>query len=170
VTRDQRESGLDAGSATPSFAAHGSSAGTIVGIQRDAVRALLAQPAHSRLAGEAYAFDARTRLRRVRDIDHVIHLPPERGDSAERFRVEDLHEHRAAPAFGRVRAAEAGESRSQRFDEERQPEALVAGVEPAQRQQRAAGIRWKALPDRRSRCPGCRSAMRQGSFFPALFC
>ncbi len=60
--------------------------------------------------------------------------------SAERRRIEHLDEHRAAPAFRRIGTAVAGQARGQRFDEQREAEALVAGVEAAQREERPFGL------------------------------
>jgi hypothetical protein len=60
----------------------------------------------------------------VRGVDHVIHLPLEVRESAERRRIEHLDEHRAAPAFRRLGAAVARKARGQRSMSSARPNPL----------------------------------------------
>src|SRR2546423_4322520 len=107
------------------------------------MRSLLATTLQPAFAGKADAIDAGTWLAVTGGVCNDIHLPLERGQSAEGFRIEHLHEDRPSPARCRVRPSVPGEARGERFDEDRQRETLVPRVETAEGQQRSLGFNGK---------------------------
>jgi hypothetical protein len=66
------------------------------------------------LARQPHGLCAGLNRRAARSRYQKIHLPLERRESAERFRVENLHEHGAAPARRRVGATVPGETAGHR--------------------------------------------------------
>src|ERR1700687_3410811 len=77
-------------------------------IQRHAVSGLLAITLQSTFAGKAHAIDAGPRFAVVSRVGKSVHLPLECSESAERFRIEHLHENRCAPSRRRVGSTVAG--------------------------------------------------------------
>ena len=70
----------------------------------------------------------------------MVHLFQEGLAAGEGFRVQNLQEDIAAPALLSVLAAEAGQALGQRLDHQREAEALVAVLKPAQQQQAASRL------------------------------
>ena len=91
-------------------------------------RAFARQPHGGRAAGDR---------RGMTDVGKAAGLAHERITSGERARIDQLEKHRRAPAFRLVDAAEAGETGSQGFDEQRERVAFVTEVRPAERKYRA---------------------------------
>ncbi len=106
-------------------------------VERDAVRALLAMKCKRALARQAHARSAGARRRVVAGLDQPVHLRLERIGAAERRGIEHLHEHRRTPAFLWIGAAAPREPAVSASTSNAQPEPLVTGFEPAERQQRA---------------------------------
>ena len=69
-----------------------------------------------------------------------IHLFQKGRAPGEGVRIENLQEDIAAPALLRVLAAESRQALGERFDHQREAEAFVAVLEPAQQQQAAARV------------------------------
>ena len=81
--------------------------------------------------------------------------------------IERLHEHRRAPAFGGIGAAEARESRRERLDEQREREALVTRRPVLRAAAACPSARRTAPRDRRSARPCASCSHACGSFSPA---
>ena len=77
---------------------------------------LIAVACEPAFAGQANAIGTRPRLDVARRGADEVHLSLEFVESTEGVGIEHLHEHCAAPAFGRIGAAVAGESCGQRLD------------------------------------------------------
>src|SRR5258706_15924959 len=84
-------------------------------IERDAVRELIAITREPALTRHANAIDAWERLGAARSGRDRVHLSAERAETAECFGIEYLHEGRAGPALGRVRAPLPREPGGQRL-------------------------------------------------------
>ena len=115
-------------------------------VQGDAAGQLFAAQRQPAFAGQAHRSAGFARRRAAAGLDQPVALAHEGLAAGKGSRIVELHEDRRTPAFGRVGAAMAGQAGGQRFDEQRQPVTLVAGVEAAQRQDRA-----RRLPEQHGR-------------------
>ena len=106
-------------------------------VERHAFRELALAQLEPALAGHAHGRIARLDRRGPAGVRQPPRLARERVAAAERAGIDDLHEHRGAPALLVVGTPVPGERRSQRFDEQREAETLVPQVHPAERQDRA---------------------------------
>src|SRR5687767_11247255 len=97
-------------------------------------------PRQRALAGQSHGRRAARDRRSVTDVRDAAGLADERVASGERGRIDQLQEHRRAPALRLVDASEAGETGSQRLDEQRERIALVAEVRTAERKYRAGTL------------------------------
>src|SRR5688572_8327716 len=74
------------------------------------------------------------------EVDQMAHFTHEGVAAAKCVWIDHLNEDRGGPRRRRLRASVTGQSRRQRFDDQREREALVAELETTERQHRTRSV------------------------------